>query len=114
MTTTMIKYRQLRRTLNMKQELLKGLSEEQIAKVKACKNHEELLALAKAEGIELTDEQLEAVNGGACSTADTRKVCTHCGSKNTELSPNTKGKSVNGMLVSYYRCKDCKKVFYVI
>ena len=51
----------------MKQDLLKGLSEEQIAKVKQCKNNEELLKLAKEEGIELTDEQLEAVNGGVCS-----------------------------------------------
>ena len=54
----------------MKQELLKGLTEEQIAKVKACKNHEELLKLAKAEGVELSDEQLEAINGGACSGED--------------------------------------------
>ena len=38
----------------MKQELLKGLTKEQIAKVKACKNHEELLELAKKEGIELS------------------------------------------------------------
>ena len=54
----------------MKKELLKGLTEEQIAKVKACKNHEELLVLAKAEGIELTDEQLAAISGGgACSVA---------------------------------------------
>ena len=51
----------------MKDELLKGLSEEQIAKVKACKNGEELLKLAKEEGIKLSDEQLEAVNGGSCS-----------------------------------------------
>ncbi len=52
----------------MKQELLKGLSEEQVTKVKACKNSDELLALAKAEGIELSDEQLKAVSGGgACS-----------------------------------------------
>ena len=97
----------------MKKELLKGLTEEQIAKIKACKNNEELLALAKIEGFELTEEQLAAVSGG-CSTTDTRKVCPHCGSKNTELSPNTKGKSVNGIVVSYYKCKDCKKVFYVI
>lgn len=82
----------------MKQELLKGLTEEQIA---------------KAEGVELTEEQLAAVSGG-CSSTDTRKVCPNCGSKNTELSPNTKGKSVNGILVTYYKCKDCKKVFYVI
>lgn len=52
----------------MKQDLLKGLTEEQIAKVKACKGSEELLALAKKEGIELSDEQLAAVSGGgACS-----------------------------------------------
>ena len=52
----------------MKQDLLKGLTDEQIAKVKACKGSEELLALAKKEGIELTDEQLAAVSGGgACS-----------------------------------------------
>ena len=36
----------------MKKELLKGLSEEQIAKVKACKNQDEILALAREEGIE--------------------------------------------------------------
>ena len=67
----------------MKQELLKGLTEEQIAKVKACKNQEEILAIAKQEGIELTDEQLEAVSGGSfcaspcpkCGTADNVYVC---------------------------------------
>ena len=52
----------------MKQDLLKGLTEEQIAKAKACKNHDELLELAKKEGVELTDEQLSAISGGgACS-----------------------------------------------
>jgi len=61
----------------MKKELLKGLSEEQIAKIRACKSQEELLALAKREGIELTDEQLEAVSGGACSTEDKRKDDGH-------------------------------------
>ena len=53
----------------MKKDLLKGLNEEQIAKVKACKNQEELLKLAKEEGIELTSEQLEAVSGGACTSS---------------------------------------------
>ena len=51
----------------MKEELLKGLTKEQIAKVKECKTQEEILALAKTEGIELTDEQLETVSGG-CGT----------------------------------------------
>ena len=63
-----------------KQELLKGLSKEQIAKVKNCHNQEELLKIAKQEGIELSDEQLEAVNGGWCtSTPDFE--CPVCGSK---------------------------------
>ena len=53
----------------MKEDLLKGLTEEQILKIKECKTSEELLALAKAEGISLTDEQLEAISGGNfCST----------------------------------------------
>ena len=39
----------------MKKELLKGLTKEQIAKVKACKNHEELMELAKKEGVSLTE-----------------------------------------------------------
>ena len=52
----------------MKEELLKGLSEEQIAKIKSCKTQEEILKLAKEEGIELTDEQLATISGGgACS-----------------------------------------------
>ena len=42
----------------MKKELLKGLSDEQIKKLERCKNSEEILALAKSESIELTNEQL--------------------------------------------------------
>ena len=45
----------------MKEELLKGLTEEQVAKIKACKSQEEILAMAKQDGIELNDEQLEAI-----------------------------------------------------
>ena len=52
-----------------KKDLLAGLSEEQIAKVRACKSSDELLKLAKKEGIELTPEQLEAVSGGVCSSS---------------------------------------------
>ena len=62
----------------MKEELLKGLSEEQIAKVKACKSQEEILALAKEEDIELTDQQLEAVSGGGCSN---KPRCPFCQSE---------------------------------
>ena len=61
----------------MREELLKGLTEEQIAKLKECKDQEEILKLAKEEGIELTDEQLEAVTGG-CGV----ESCPRCGSEN--------------------------------
>ncbi len=54
----------------MRNELLKGLTDEQIAKVKACENSSDLLQLARDEGVELTEEQLTAISGGACSTSE--------------------------------------------
>ena len=51
----------------MRKELLEGLTKEQIDKVMACEDTRDLLQLAKDEGVELTDEQLNAVSGGACS-----------------------------------------------
>ena len=42
----------------------KDLTEEQRAKAKACETPEELLALAREEGYELSDEELEGVSGG--------------------------------------------------
>ena len=88
----------------MKQELLKGLSDEQIAKVKACKNHDELLKLAKKEGIELSEEQLEAVSGGACSNTDDCPPCPSCGSTNVK-------NKYSGNKVSVFKCKDCGREF---
>ena len=69
------------RGLAMKEELLKGLTEEQMAKVKACKSQEEMLALAKEEGIDLTEEQLEAISGGGTCTRPTAQpaYCEKCG-----------------------------------
>ena len=67
----------------MKEELLKGLTEEQIAKVRTCGSAEELLAIAKEEGIELTDEQLEVVSGGCTQDISGNKglydTCPKCG-----------------------------------
>ena len=40
------------------------LSEEQKAKAAKCKTPEELLALAKEEGYELNDEEIDAISGG--------------------------------------------------
>ena len=41
-----------------------GLTPEQCEKARTCKSTEEILAVAKEEGYELTDEQLEAISGG--------------------------------------------------
>ncbi len=44
------------------------LSPEQLEKARACKTPEELLALAKEEGYDLTEEQLQGISGGwSCS-----------------------------------------------
>ena len=57
----------------MRKELLNGLTEDQIAKVKACDNIHDLLQLAEDEEVTLTSEQLAAVNGGGCSHSDDEK-----------------------------------------
>jgi len=88
----------------MKVDLLKGLSEEQIAKVKACKNQEELLDLAKREGIELTDEQLEAISGGAICGSDLKcknSKCDGVGIGNDILKVAVYSNTV------IYRCSKC-------
>lgn len=83
----------------MKEELLKGLSEEQIAKVKACKNAEEVLKVAKEENFELTNEQLKAVSGGGCFSS---LECPNCGAKGKDIK-------YKGGFSSYdlYECKKC-------
>lgn len=40
------------------------LTPEQQEKARACKTAEDILALAKSEGYELSDEELESVSGG--------------------------------------------------
>ena len=85
----------------MNKELLKGLTEEQIAKAKECKCQEEILAAAKEEGIELTDEQLAAVSGGHCYDGS---QCPHC-YQNTLQSIGTYTK--DGIEWVRMRCTNC-------
>lgn len=98
----------------MKEELLKGLNKEQLAKIKECKTHNELLALAKQEGIELTDEQLEAVNGGACvpdGNINDPKRCPNCDHTNTECTGHH---DIGRMVWDAYICHDCGHEYKVI
>ena len=91
----------------MKKELLKGLSEEQIKKVEACKNSDEILNLAKAEGVELNEEQLAAVSGGGCFGTD---KCPECGSEDISTSHKDYKETVYGTGDSteyIYKCRKC-------
>ena len=44
---------------------LNALTQEQLEKLRECKTPEDILALAQAEGVELTDDQLQQVAGGS-------------------------------------------------
>ena len=58
------------------------LTPELMEKAKACTTPAELAALAETEGIELTDEQLDAVAGGgrtwSCQDKDCDDFCSDC------------------------------------
>ena len=68
----------------MRKDLLKGLTEEQLLKARNCKDEAELLKLAQEEGLELSEEQLEAVSGGCNLTAPEKiSKCPICGAEVT-------------------------------
>ena len=87
--------------------MLRNLSDDQIARARQCRSSEELLSLAKQEGVELTDEQLDAVSGGNCDEgADkTGFMCPSCRSTNTT---GFYSEHLFGGKGGYYcRCNDC-------
>ena len=62
-------------------EMYNSLSDDLKKKATECKNAEELMELAKTEGIELTDDQLDAISGGFdwyCD-GDGSYIYWHCG-----------------------------------
>ena len=69
------------------------LTPEQIEKAKVCKTADELLELANAEGVELTDEQIEQVSGGRMWNHP--GSCPACGKENIYHYG------------SEYYCRDC-------
>ena len=90
----------------MRKELLEGLTEEQVKKVENCESTEEVLALAKEEGVTLTDEQLEAVSGG-CGSEPTTK-CKSCGAKDGQKMVS--GGDAFGR--HRYRCTKCGEYYW--
>jgi len=82
------------------ERLFEGLTDEQIEKARLCKNHEELLRFVEEEGLELNEEQLAAVSGGAiCESEDYGpSECPFCGSIKIVLNSN-----------GNYMCWDCGK-----
>lgn len=52
-----------------------NLSDDIKKKAALCKSGEELLALAEAEGYELTDDQLEQIAGGGDSWCECSNYC---------------------------------------
>ena len=52
--------------MNIPENILSTLTDEQKKKIEAAKSPEELLALTKESGYELSPEQLEGIAGGWC------------------------------------------------
>ena len=69
--------------MNIDESILSKLTDEQKKKVEAAQTPEELLAIAKETGYELSPEQLEAVSGGEndwCTDKGCKDVCYDDGS----------------------------------
>ena len=61
--------------MNIDESILSKLTGEQRQKVEAAQSPEELLAIAKETGYELTQDELEAVSGGYSWKVCTRYDC---------------------------------------
>ena len=60
--------KRLKEVAGMAADFMEGLTDAQKEALKNCKDASEIMAYLEKEGIELTDEQLEAVSGGLNSS----------------------------------------------
>ena len=96
---------------------LSDLSLEQRFKAQQCTSADELIELAQAEGVELTDEQLEEFTGGShwynrgnISENPIPAKCDQCGSTDTWISSSYPRIGQ----VAFWCCNSCHHYFYAI
>ena len=81
------------------------MTPEQLEEAKALQTPEEMLAYARDNGIDLTDEEMDAIAGGGAYD-DGSKICPHCGSCKTVLKQDRDNRKL------YYRlCHSCGRRF---
>ena len=83
----------------------KDLTNEQKDKVKACKTPNEILELAKNEGIELDEEQLEQISGGDWGVDSRYITCDECHSNVTVTEQDC--------AKHYVVCPKCNSVYNI-
>lgn len=77
------------------------LSKKQQEKINACDTPEQVLAFAKEEGIDLSDEQLDQISGGWGGVSD---YCPNCHQRNY----HTTGTGTDHMK---YVCNNCSCIW---
>lgn len=98
----------------MREELLNGLTEEQKKKVVNCKSTDEIVSLAKEEGVQLNDEQLGAVSGGGCGSPKYDPVCMKCASRDVTCEKDIKIDGDDGIRRCHYICNNCKYEWHTV
>ena len=78
------------------------MTPEQLEEAKALQTPEEMLAYARDNGIDLTDEEMDVVAGGGGFWFEDKSKCPSCGSKNIR-NFGTNGK--------FKTCNDCRRIF---
>ena len=86
-----------------REDLLKGLTKEQINKARECNSTAELLELAKQEGVELSEEQLKAISGGCGEPV--KIICPMCQSEDVDAHRAGYDKQSRG--VTQCTCRHC-------
>ena len=76
-------------------------------KAKACESTAEILAVAKSSGIELTDQELDAISGGWSSEKEPH--CPYC--DGTQFTHCSEGEADGSTTRSWLRCWGCGREF---